>query len=151
VGLGSELEDRGQLSVTGRDDREPPDAEKVPTSETFVAFDLGESDGVGQGPIRGEIDDDQFGVGLLGIGVGGADHFGKADRGLLRSGMVDDQRIAFLHGAKILQRGGIGDAIPRGFLIAHEIGERVSGGFGFEKPGRHPIYSNHEDTKAQRV
>jgi len=53
-------------------------------------------------------------------------HLGRADGGSLLARMIDDQRGALRHLAKMLHAGRIGHAIPDGLLVAHQIRERIN-------------------------
>src|SRR5207248_6030687 len=77
--------------------------------------------------------DADFGI----FGVGGVDgyDFGGADGGFAHIRVVDDEFFAGLHAAEIEQGGGVRDAVPGSFAVAHQVIEGVGGGFGFEEIG----------------
>lgn len=116
-----------------RDDGEASLADQRRVGEQLIGLDFGEGDRPGQRFSGFNLDG-----GILGIGeVHGNDGRG-ADRALAIPGLVDDERRARSHFAKVAQGDGIGHAVPHGDGVALEIREGVFGGFGLEQiGGRH--------------
>ena len=71
------------------------------------------------------------------FGVGGVDgyDFCGANGGFAHIRVVDDEFFAGLHAAEIEQGGGVGDSVPGGLAVAHQVIEGVGGGLGFQKIG----------------
>ena len=96
--------------------------------EQRLSFDCGEG-------LRGfealadfDLDDGDLGVG----GVDALDCAG-ADGGALVAGVVEDPFRSGFHLAQVLDCGGIGDAVPDGFLVAEEVIEGIHIGLSLEE------------------
>src|SRR4051812_47040377 len=87
-GLGQFLDARPH-GVGDGNDAEAADAQQVPAGEGGVGLEVGERNGLGELFLWLEIDDDEFLIALVGVGVGVGDDLGDADGGALVAGVID--------------------------------------------------------------
>ena len=122
----------GPLLFRERNDREPADDDQWRVGEERLGLDGGEGLGRFDALACFDLDD-----GNLGIGGVHADNGPGADRGALVAGVVEDPLGASLHFTQIFDSGGVGDAIPDGFLVAEEVVEGIGIGLGLEQEVGH--------------
>src|SRR5687767_7883935 len=119
------------------DDAQPADAEQVPAGESLVGLDRVERDGLLELLPGLEVDDDDFFIVRLRVGVRRGGDFRDADDRALVAGVVDQGEVALAHGAQVLQGGRVGDAVPGGLAVAREVVVRVLARLGLQKPECH--------------
>src|SRR2546428_12671182 len=102
--------------------------------ERRVRLDIRERDGPGQPAPGLQVYDHELRVFPLRIGVRGGHDLGDADRRLFVTRVVDEHRVARLHGAQVLQGDGVLHAVPHRASVALQPVVAVGGGFGLEEP-----------------
>lgn len=131
---GAELHEDGKFLRGKRQDGEAALAEERELGEGGLGFDRGESDSAGEGLDGFQFDGDPAGFIGGGIGKGGTGDRGETNDGFGGHALVEQDVVAGAHGVEIDAGLVVADAGPGGAAVAHEIGPRVGGGFGFDEP-----------------
>lgn len=115
------------LALSERHDREAADLHQRRVLEQRLGLDPVERLRCLEAFSHFDANDGDFGIACIHAG-----HRARAHRAALIAGMVEDPLRAFGHLAQVLDRDGIGDAVPYRFLIAQKIVEGVGVGLGLE-------------------
>src|SRR5215813_3261048 len=129
AGLTCHAFDPRPFRITDWHHREPRDADERKVLEGSVCLDLGERDRPRKPLDRCDIHRGVLSARVFRIRVGAGQRLRDPYHRLLVTGVVVEDAIAFLDGAKMLLRQRVSDAAPNRLLVLYERVESVVGGF----------------------
>src|SRR5205823_1939559 len=120
--------------IGDRHHRQPRDADQRKVLEGCVCLDFGERDRPRKPLDRCDIHRDVLSARVLRIRIGVGQCLRDPDHRLLTTGVVVEDAVALLDGAKMLLRQRVPDAAPDRCLVLHERVESVVGRFFLHQP-----------------
>src|SRR2546426_2440923 len=144
AGLTCHAFDPRPFRIGDRHHRQPRDADQRKVLEGCVCLDFGERDRPRKPLDRCDIHRDVLSARVLRIRISVGQRLHDPDHRLLITGVIVEDAVALLDGAKMLLRQRVPDAAPDRFLVLHERAESVVGRFFLHQPVHSPrIVASH--------